>query len=368
MKIAILGIRGIPANYGGFETFAEELSIRLAGKGHEVTVYGRTNTIETRQKIYKRVRLVILPTIGHKYLDTVTHTFFCVFHALSKSYDVVLICNSINSIFSFIPRLSGKKVAINVDGLEWQRKKWNALGQWMYKFSERLATTLSDEVVTDSRTIEAYYLKKFGKHSTYIPYGAPTARIRSKKALEQFGLEERKYILYVSRLEPENNAHQVVKAFEMVDTNLKLVIVGDAPYSEDYIKKLKSTRDKRIVFTGYVFGRGYRELQSHAYFYVQATEVGGTHPALLEGMGYGNCVLANDVPEHREVLDSAGIFFQTQREGDLRDKMQYLLDHREVVGEYRKRAVRRVKEQYSWEKVTEDYERLFLKLLNSIGA
>lgn len=363
MRIAIMGIRGIPANYGGFETFAEELSVRLVQRGHEVTVYGRSNNVKYNGQYYKGVRIIVLPTIRHKYFDTVAHTWLCVFHALSKKYDVILICNSINSLFSFIPRLTGKKVAINVDGLEWKRKKWNKLGRIFYRIAEYLATILPDEVVTDSEVIKAYYLKKFKRGSAYIPYGGPTERVSTQEILKKFNLESRKYVLYVSRLEPENNAHLVVKAFEKVKTDLKLVIVGDAPYNSKYIADLKKTKDPRIIFTGYVFGQGYRELQSNAYFYIQATEVGGTHPALLEGMGYGNCVLANDVPEHREVVGKAGVMFTTKDPNDLTNKIQFLVDNPQVVEKYRGLAVQRVRERYTWDKVTDDYEKLFLKML-----
>lgn len=360
-----MGIRGIPANYGGFETFAEQIAPRLVAKGHEVTVYGRSNIIRHTGKFYKGVRLVILPTISHKYFDTVAHTFLCVLHSLKERYDAVLICNSANAYTAFVPRLVGTPVAINVDGLEWQRSKWNKLGQWFYQMSEWLSTFMANEVITDAVEIKRYYLEKFGKESTLITYGAPVEKVGTKDVLKEFNLESNKYVLYVSRLEPENNAHLVVKAFEQVQTDMPCVIVGDAPYSEDYIKKLKSTRDKRIIFTGYVFGKGYHELQSNAYFYVQATEVGGTHPALLEGMGYGNCVLANDVSEHREVLADAGEYFSTNNNGELAEKMQYLIDNSDVVSSYGSKAVERIKKYYSWDKVTEDYEALFRRMMNA---
>lgn len=362
MKIAIMGIRGIPANYGGFETFAEQLAPRLVSKGHDVTVYGRSNNVKYNGDYYKGVRIIIFPTIAHKYLDTVAHTFLCVMHSLFVKYDVILICNSANAIFSWIPRLRGQKVLVNVDGLEWKRKKWNILGKWFYKISEWLATFLPDDIVTDAIEIKKYYLKKFNKDSTYIPYGAPVERLNSNGTLRQFGLEKENYVLYVSRLEPENNAHLVVKAFEKVRTDKKLVIVGDAPYNKEYIEKLKSTEDPRIIFTGYVFGKGYQELQSNAYFYIQATEVGGTHPALVEGMGFGNCVLANDVAEHREVLGDAGLYFEADHSAeDLRKKIQTLCDNPDLVLFHRKKAQKRAREKYSWDKVAQDYEKLFLK-------
>jgi glycosyltransferase involved in cell wall biosynthesis len=362
LKIAIMGIRGIPANYGGFETFAEELSTRLAQRRHEVTVYGRSHNVKYPDKFYRGVRLVVLPTIRHKYFDTVAHTFLCVMHSLTQNYDVILVCNSANAIFSWIPRLKRIPVAMNVDGLEWKRAKWNFLGKAFYRLSEWLGTFCVNEVVTDARDIEQYYFKRYNKRSTYIPYGAPVGRIETDEALQRFNLQPKQYVLYVSRFEPENNPHHVVRAFEQVRTDLKLVMVGDAPYSSEFIQKLKSTRDPRIIFTGYVFGQGYRELQSNAYLYIQGTEVGGTHPALLEGMGHGNCVLANDVPEHREVLGEAGYFFTIGHNGDLRDKMQYLLDNPQVAKKAGQNAMARIQERYTWDRITDSYEQLFLRL------
>ena len=363
MKIAVMGIRGIPSNYGGFETFAEELAPRLVKMGHEVTVYGRSNNIEYREKYYKGVRIIVLPTISHKYLDTVVHTFVTVIYSIFKKYDVVLLCNSVNSLFSLMLRLTGKKVALNVDGLEWKRQKWNTLGKWVYKASEYLSTIFPNKVVTDARDVEKYYLEKFNKESTFIPYGAPTEKAQTKDVLEKYNLKPREYVLYVSRLEPENNAHLVVKAFEGVKTDLKLVIVGDAPYNTEYIQKLKETKDSRIIFTGYVFGAGYREFQSNAYFYIQATEVGGTHPALLEGMGYGNCILANDVPEHKEVVGEAGFYFEKSNYVDLQKQCQYLLDNPEIVADAREKASKRVKEKYDWDVVSTSYEKLFKEMM-----
>lgn len=362
MKIAIMGIRGIPANYGGFETFAEELAPRLVQRGHQVTVYGRSNMIRYAEDYYKGVRIKILPTVSHKYLDTVAHTLVCTLYSFFAPYDVVFICNSANAVFTVIPRLMGKPVVLNVDGLEWKRQKWNWAGKGFYKISEFLATFLPTAIVSDAKEVQRYYQQRFQKESVYIPYGAPDRCIETQNALRQFGLNPREYVLYVSRMEPENNAHRVVSAFEKTRTDKKLVMVGDAPYSTEYIRQLKATRDPRIIFTGYVFGQGYRELQSHAYFYVQATEVGGTHPALVEGMGFGNCILANDVPEHREVLGDAGVYFNGQGNVHLVQQMQHLLDHPATVRNLRSKVLRRVRANYSWERVTRDYEVLFAKV------
>ena len=367
MKIAILGTRGIPANYGGFETFAEELSTRLVKRGHQVTVYGRTNNIRYRQPTYRGVRLVLLPTIPHKYFDTVAHTFLSVVHVLFQDAEVVLICNAANSLFSFLPRLAGKKTAVNVDGLERQRSKWNALGRGWYRISEWLSTFLPNAIVADARVIRDYYRERYGKESFFIPYGAETSRSESRAALDRLGLEPDGYFLYVSRLEPENNALLVVKAFEKVATDKRLVIVGDAPYARDYIAELKSTSDRRILFPGAIYGEGYRELLSHAFAYIQATEVGGTHPALIEAMGCGRCVLYLDTPENREVAGEAGIAFEKSPE-QVAIKMILILNNEALRCLHGNYGLARVKERYQWDAVTAQYEQLFERLLNRAGT
>lgn len=362
MKLAIIGTRGIPANYGGFETFAEELSTRLVERGHQVTVYCRSNNIKYRQPIYKGVKLSILPTLGTKYLDTVAHTFLSVLHAVPKRFDCVLICNAANALFAAVPRLTGSPVALNVDGIERKRKKWGSVGRAYYRFSEFLATFIPNVIVTDAEVIKDYYLKTYAKDSTMITYGADCTRLQTVATLDRLGLKSREYFLYVSRLEPENNAHLVVQAFEKVITDKQLVIVGDAPYAHEYIQRLKSTTDSRIHFPGGVYGLGYRELQSHAYAYIHATEVGGTHPALIEAMGAGNCVLVYDTPENCEVVADCGLFFHDQNM--LRKHILTTLADPALVENLRQRAYLRAKAVYSWDAVTQAYETLLEKLVS----
>ena len=359
-----MGIRGIPAKYGGFETFAEELAPRLVKRGHRVTVYGRSNIINHKGKYYKDVRLVILPTISHKYLDTLVHTFLCIIHSLFCRYDVILLCNAANSIFSFIPRLVGQKVAVNVDGIERKRKKWNWLGKLWYLSGEFFSTLLPNEIVSDAKVIQNYYWDRYRKKSTFIPYGANAGKACTIKVLDKFDVKPNEYILYVSRLEPENNAHIVIRAFERIKTNFKLVVVGDAPYSLEYIKKLKATADSRVVFTGFVFGESYKEFQCNAYCYIHATEVGGTHPALIEAMGFSNCVIANGTPENIEVVGDAGIIYKKNDVEDLREKIEYVIKNPEVIRIYGEKAEEKIKANYSWDAVTDEYEDLFLKMIS----
>lgn len=362
MRIAILGTRGVPASYGGFETFAEHLSTRLVARGHEVTVYCRAHYVSPRQLEYHGVRLEVLPTIRHKYFDTVAHAFLSALHAMPRRYDAALICNAANAPFIPLLRWTGTPVAINVDGLEHKRKKWNWLGRSYYLLAERLATILPNVTVTDARVIQEYYLAHHKASSTMIAYGAEVERRPDRAAVRQWRVEPNRYVLYVSRLEPENNAHLVIEAFKKVRTAHKLLIVGDAPYAHDYINKLKqlARRDRRIIFTGFVFGKDYRVLQQNAYCYVHATEVGGTHPALLEAMGYGNCVLTLATPENLEVVGEAGIPYRDEQE--LSEQLQRVLRDGSLVSSYRQRAQARVEKHYDWEHVVDRYENLFARM------
>jgi len=356
MRIALLGTRGIPANYGGFETFAEEISVRLAGRGHDVTVYCRERH---SQPVYRGVRLRYLPTIRHKYLDTVAHTAISTLDLLFRRFDAVLYCNAANAVFTLWPRLMGMRTALNVDGLERHRKKWNQFAKAWYRISEWMATWCCSAVVTDAEAIRKYYLNRYGKQSSFIPYGAEVGKVPETDQVRALGLEPGRYVLYVSRMEPENNALVVRQAFEQVRTDFKLVLVGDAPYAAEYIRQVKDTRDARVMIPGAIYGEGYRQLQSHCAVYVQATEVGGTHPALIEGMGRGSLVLYLNTPESAEVAGDTAVPF----ENDLREKLQWAIDLSEAERvAWGARAMQRIEKLYSWDAVTDAYEALLRKL------
>ncbi len=362
MKIAILGARGIPVNYGGFETLAEEISTRLARRGNEVTVYCCKPYSIDKSNYYKSVKRIIMPTIKTKVLEKPVFCFLSLLHASLKNFDVILMLGVSISFLCFVPKIFGKKIIINIDGLEWQRKKWGRLISTYLRSAERIAGFVADEIITDARCIQDYYKKKYGRDAIYIAYGAEIIDVPPRDTLAKLGIDKDGYMLYVSRFEPENNALLVREAYdEIITPTKKLVMVGDAPYADEYIRKVKNTKNPNIIFTGYLFGDQYRELLSNAYLYIQATEVGGTHPALLEAMGAGNCVLANDVPEHREVLLDAGLYYSGKK--DLKDKMIFLMENPQIVKEKKLLAIQRIKDGYAWEKVTEEYESLFKKIL-----
>lgn len=358
MRIALLGTRGVPARYGGFETFAEELSRRLVARGHRVCVYCRTPYESGNQ--YLGIDLCYLPTIRHKYFDTIVHTLLSTLHLLVHRSDVALYCNGANAVFTLLPRLAGIPVALNVDGLERNRKKWNRLAKFWYQMSERLSTFCPTVLVTDALRIQEYYEVRYRKASVFIPYGAETGRVPTTNALQRLGLEPGGYFLYVSRMEPENNALLVRTAFERTSIPLKLVMVGDAPYAHDYIRQVRDTRDPRIVFPGAIYGEGYQELTSHCFAYIHATEVGGTHPALIESMGRGAVTLYLDVPENAEVAGGVGIPFREDLSQKLEEVYHMSAEQRQALSA---KAESRVRERYSWDAVTDAYEQLLAGML-----
>jgi glycosyltransferase involved in cell wall biosynthesis len=363
MRIALLGTRGVPANYGGFETFAEELSVRLAERGHEVTVYCRERS---SSPTYRGVKLAYMPTIRHKYFDTITHTCLSTVAALPRRFDVLLYCNAANAVFTWLPRVLGSPTALNVDGLERHRKKWNQLAKNWYLLSEWLSTWCCSRVVTDAARIQEYYFDRYGKSSLFIPYGAEVGKEEDIDALKTLGLEPENYFLYVSRLEPENNALMVREAFEKVKTGIKLALVGSAPYAADYIRRVRATSDPRVIIPGAIYGAGYRQLQSRCFAYIHATEVGGTHPALIEAMGRGAMVLYLRNPENEEVAGGAGIPFEPDT---LAEKLQWAVEVSEAERlHWGFLAQKRVQERYSWDAVTDMYERLFAEMAGKAPA
>ena len=357
MRIALVGTRGVPAGYGGFETFAEELGRRLVDRGHEVLVYCREKHPGDR---YLGMRLQTLPTVRHKYLETIVHTGISTLHLLTQRQDVALYCNAANAIFTWMPRVVGTPVALNVDGLERKRKKWNRVAKAWYRLSEWLSTFCPTRAVSDAIAIRAYYREEYNAETTFIAYGAEMGKVETRAALDELGLEPDRYFLYVSRMEPENNGLVVREAFERVETDLRLALIGDAPYADDYIARVRQTKDKRIVMPGAIYGQGYKELGSFCFAYVHATEVGGTHPALIEAMGRGALVLYLDTVENREVAGGVGLPFTV---ANLADVMRQALELSAAErARLRAAAVERVQDRYSWDAVTDEYVTLFEEL------
>jgi glycosyltransferase involved in cell wall biosynthesis len=372
MKIAILGTRGIPASYSGFETAVEQLASRLNERGHEVVVYCRPHVVDRKLKRYKGAELVHVRTVQNKYLDTFVHTALSAVHVARVTRpDVALFFIAGNSPLCLITRWASIPAVINVDGLDSDRRKWPAFAKAYLRFAERTAPRWSDETITDSHAVADIFERRYGERIGVVPYGVSDPGYEGTETLERLGLEPGKYILFVGRLEPENNPHLLVEAFSRISRerarDMKLAIVGGAPYADDYIRQVWRTADPRVVFPGYVFGRGYWELQRHAYLFCAPTEVGGTHPVILEALAAGNCVLVNDHKPNAETVGDAGIYF-SGRAGvdDLTVQLERLLADPALVDEYRGRALERA-QQYSWEAVTDQYEELLTRVCEARG-
>jgi glycosyltransferase involved in cell wall biosynthesis len=359
LRVALIGSRGIPNRYGGYETLMEELAVRLAARGFRVTVYCRSHSTPPALRSYRGAELVVLPTVRTKYLDTPVHTFLSCLHAAREGYDAALVVNSANAVFVPLLRLAGIPVALHVDGIEKRRAKWGPVGRFVYALSERLACVLPDIVVTDAEVIRRHYLRRYRTESVPIAYGVEPRPPAEEGVLKRLGLADRQYFLYVSRFEPENNPHRVIEAYRQVGGDLPLVMVGGAPYAAGFIRGFTEGADPRILFPGPIYGDGYRELLSHALAYIHATEVGGTHPALVEAMGYGNCAMVNDTPENREVAGDVALYFRAAAPAMLAEQLEWVREHPDHARARGRAAARRAALLYDWERVTDQYEKLF---------
>jgi glycosyltransferase involved in cell wall biosynthesis len=368
VKIAMLGGRGVPAHYSGSETCVEEVGARLAARGHEVVVYCRKHNSQLAAASYRGMQRVVLPSLNSKHLDTPTHTLMALLHNYTHTPADILHFHGVgNSLFlPWIKFLPGKKV-ITVDGPDWERPKWGPLARRVLKTSAHLAMNLADTVINDSRTSQQYYQQHFHRQTHYIPYGADVTPLEASEALRTYGLERRRYVLFVGRLVPDKGVHLLVEAFQKIRTDLELIIVGDSPLFPDYIRQLKSTRDPRIRFLGFVFGEPYRQLCAHAYVYVQPSLVEGTSPALLAAMGLGNCVVVNSIPENLETIGHAGLAFARNDSLDLQHVLQQLLDDPALVEHYRVLARQRVKEVFSWDTIALMHEELYQSILGMLA-
>jgi glycosyltransferase involved in cell wall biosynthesis len=367
LAVALLGSRGIPGRYGGYETLMEELAPRLVARGFAVTVYCRPRPGRRRRR-YRGAELVTLPTLRGKYLDTPVHTLLSCLDARARGFDAALMVNSANAVFVPLLASAGLPVALNVDGIEKRRAKWGPVGRAVYALSERLACVLPAALVTDAEAIRRHYVERYGAPSRVIAYGVTPRPVPAGPTLARLGLASRRYFLYVSRFEPENNPHRVAAAYRAVGGELPLVMVGGAPYAGAFIRSFTEGADHRIQFPGPLYGRAYRELLSHALAYIQATEVGGTHPALVEAMGYGNCVLVHDTVENREVAGRTARYFRAEHPASLTELCEAVRRDPDAARAQGAAAAARARERYSWEQVADQYAELLAELAGRRSA
>jgi glycosyltransferase involved in cell wall biosynthesis len=366
VKIAIVGSRGYPYVYSGYETFVRELSERLVRLGVGVTVYCHRNLFRDRPKMVNGIRLVYIPTIEKKTLSQFIHSFQSVLHACFAKYDVILVVNSANGPFGLLTRIFHKRTAINVDGLEWLRPKWKGLGARYFHWASKAATRLFDRVITDSLAMQAIYREEFDSDSTMIAYGGDIGPAVDAGLLGKWQLRPRQYYLVVGRLVPDNNADLIVREFIASASARKLVIVGDVPYKDRYADSIRRyAADPRIVFTGYVTDRDeLSALYQYCHAYCHGHEFGGTNPTLLQALANGCAVFALDTVFNREMLLEGEYGFFFNKEANSFGKLVAAMENQpELLDQFRQKARNRIRENYSWEKIVMQYCQLFKNML-----
>jgi glycosyltransferase involved in cell wall biosynthesis len=365
MKIAIIGSRGYPYVYSGYETFVKELSERLVKQNIAVTVYCHKNLFQEFPSQVNGINLVYIKTIEKKSLGQFVHSFQSIIHSCFKKYDIILVVNSANGPFGLFTKLFRKKTAINVDGLEWLRPKWKGLGSKYFYFASWLSTKLYDVIINDSFAMADFYKKEFGVDSTVIAYGANIRHSSKPELIKKWDLDKNEYYLIVGRLIPDNNADLIVKEFVKSNTKKKLVIVGDVTYQDEYAAKIKKVEDDRILFTGYVNDQDeLAELYHNCFAYFHGHEFGGTNPTMLTAMAYGCAVIALDTQFTREMCnDEKHAIYFTKEFGNLKRIIEEVEKNDSVINSLKAISRNRITENYTWEKITEQYITLFYKML-----
>lgn len=356
----MLGTRGVPAAYGGFETCVQAVGRRLVERGHSVTVYCRSR-MSDGSDTYLGMKRKTLPSVPTKGLETLTHTFLSSIHAIVRDRpDAAVVFGVGNAVLCSLLRSGGIPAAINVDGPDWSRRKWGGIGRRYLHWSERIAGHTAGVVIADSQAVARYYSEHYQTPTVMIPYGADIPGEVGRATLEKFGLQPRGYLLAVGRLVPENGFHDLIQAYKQIGATMPFVIVGDATYSEDYKRQLREIAPPGVIFTGYQFGDAYHELSRHAYAFLFAAEVGGTHPVLVEQLAHGNCIVARSTDSNSEVFQEAALKFDDNRE--LADRMNLILHDGALVERLRASARQRA-QSYSWDRVTDQYEEVLKGLV-----
>ena len=363
LRIAFIGGRGVVSKYSGIETYYEEVGRRLAGMGHDLTVYCR-NYFTPPGKEHNGMNVVRLPTIRSKHLETVVHTFLSTLHVLTQPCDVVHYHALGPALFSFVPRIFGKKTVVTVQGLDWQRKKWGRLASAVLRLGERAAVSLPTETMVVSQALQDHYRSHYGMDTCYVPNGGIMRERRPTEKLLDWGVEPGKYILFLGRLSPEKGCHLLIDAYERLHTDTKLVLAGASSYCDDYSRRLRSHASEHIKILDWVSGDALDGLLTNAMIFVLPSDLEGLSLALLDAMGAGLCVLTSDVAENREAVAEAGFTFRRGDAGDLAERLRFLIANPSVREAAGQSAKRRVREHYQWSSIAMEIERVYFEMLD----
>jgi glycosyltransferase involved in cell wall biosynthesis len=365
VKIAMVGQKGIPATYGGIERHVEEIGARLAERGHEVTIYSRLHYTKVGG-IYRGMRIVRLPSLNTKHLDTITHCALSTIDTILRRHDIVHFHALGPSVFSGFPHLRRSRTVVTVHGLDWQRGKWGRAAQWFLRQCEKPAIRFPDGTIVVSKALHDYFLENYHAETVVIPNGVNPGVQRQPNKIRRYGLDHNRYILFVGRLVPEKGCHLLLEAFRKVKTDFKLVMAGGSSFSDGYVDSLSKIceGDERVQMLGYVYGDVLEELWSNAYLVVQPSFIEGLSISLLEALSHGKCILASDIPENMEVVEGCAVTFRTQDAEDLRQKLQYLLDDPDEVDRMARGCRSYARERFSWSKVVDATEAVYRDVLD----
>ncbi len=368
MKIAMIGLKGIPATYGGVERHVEELSARLAAKGHEVTVYCRRHYTPRHTISHRGVQVKSLLSIHTKHLDAISGTALAVGHALLRRFDVIHFHAIGPALLSFVPRLMPCKrcaVIATVHSQDWRRRKWGAFAKWCLRRGEWAAVRFPLRTIVVSEQLQKHFAEQ-GRPVVHIPNGVETPTPRPLKELKRFGVRENRYLLWIGRFVPEKRVEDLISAFRQTDGDWRLLLAGELDENDPYVRQLKSqaSSDERIIFTGGIYGRAKCEAFTHAALVVQPSELEGFPITLLEAMRYARPVLVSDIEEHLEAVQPGcnGFVFPVRDAEALAGRMQWILDHPPEADEAGRRAEDTAKE-YDWRLIAERTERVYEQAL-----
>jgi glycosyltransferase involved in cell wall biosynthesis len=362
VRVAFIGGRGVVSKYSGIESYYEQAGHELARLGHQVTIYCRSY-FTPPMTLHHGMRVRRLPTIRSKHLETLVHTLLSSLHAMASDYDVVHYHCLGPALFSFLPRLAGKKTVVTVQGLDWQRGKWGAIAAKILRLGEAAAVALPNATMVVSRTLQEYYRDQYQRETIYVPNGASDVPLRSPRQLREWGLVSDNYVLFLGRFSPEKNCQLLIEAFENVQSTMKLVLAGGSSHSDSYVEKLRSHESDRIRFLPWVSGSNLEELLSHAAIFVLPSELEGLSLALLDAMAAGICVLTSDIPENREVVDGAGYTFRRGNRSDLERMLALLIHNPELRRQAAALGQERIKKEYRWSEIAASIERVYHHVL-----
>jgi glycosyltransferase involved in cell wall biosynthesis len=364
VRVGFIGGRGVISKYSGVETYYEEVGKRLAAVGDDVTVYCR-NYFTPAIARHNKMRLVSLPTIRSKHLETLIHTFLSTLHACFSRYDVVHYHCLGPALFSFLPRLFGKKTVVTVQGLDWKRKKWGRIASAVLRWGEKASARFPDATVVVSQELQQHYRLKHGVETAYIPNGAMLRTRTAGVRLQKWGLQPDKYILFLGRFSPEKNCHLLVEAFKRIETDVKLVLAGGSSHSDDYMAALHRHESDKIRFADWVAGDALDDLLTNAMLFVLPSDLEGLSLALLEAMGAGICTLASEIPENRELIGDTGFTFVPGDVNDLERMLRLLIEAPQIRENTGLHARERVRGLYQWDSITSEIRRIYLQLMNA---